>query len=77
MDPKKGLGLNVEQLLTNNILQCLGSMLDTVRAATAGLLAHVWYLKSSSECVSSWTRRLVASTRVFRAHTCPGGVSRM
>jgi len=30
VDPKKGLGLNVEQLLTNNILQCLGSMLDTV-----------------------------------------------
>jgi len=30
VDPKKGLSTNVEQLLTNNILQCLGSMLDTV-----------------------------------------------
>jgi 26S proteasome regulatory subunit N11 len=30
VDPKKGLSKDVDTLLTNNILQCLGSMLDTV-----------------------------------------------
>jgi len=29
-DPKKGLGENVDALLTSGILQCLGTMLDTV-----------------------------------------------
>jgi len=29
-DPKKGLEQNVETLLNHNILQCLGSMLDTI-----------------------------------------------
>jgi 26S proteasome regulatory subunit N11 len=30
VDPKKGLSKDVDTLLTTNILQCLGSMLDTV-----------------------------------------------